>query len=119
MDAGRMTEMWVDIAELAQSPIARNRAHLDGDRVTHYLTHLDDAVPVVVFDTGDQLLLADGYHRVEAAQQLGRTRVRADVRKGTRSDALAFAVNLGRQQRGMPEDDVLRAIKRRGDAAGP
>jgi hypothetical protein len=108
-----MTVRLVDIADLAQAPIAHNRPHLDADRVSFYAAHLDDLAPVVVFDTGDQLLLADGYHRVAAAQQLGQAVIRADVRKGTRADALALAVSLGQRQRGVTEDDALRAIRRR------
>jgi hypothetical protein len=109
-----MTVRLVDIADLAQAPIADNRRHIDGDRVGFYAAYLDEVAPVVVFDTGDQLLLADGYHRVAAAQQLGQAVIRADVRKGTRADALAFAVSLGQRQRGMTQDDVLRAIRQRG-----
>lgn len=112
-----MTVRLVAIADLAQAPIAHNRPHLDGDQVSFYAAHLDEVAPVVVFDTGDQLLLADGYHRVAAAQQLGKAVIQADVRKGTRADALAFAVRLGRRQRGLTEDDVLRAIRRRGGTA--
>jgi ParB-like nuclease domain len=114
-----MTVVLLDIAELAQAPIEGNRAHLDGDRVGYYLTHLDQAPPVVVFDTGDELLLADGYHRVAAAQQLGRGAIRARVRSGTRQDALAFAVGLGMAQRGLTADEVREAIRRRGDTTAP
>jgi hypothetical protein len=110
-----MTVVLLDIAALAQAPIEGNRAHLNGDRVGYYLTHLDQAPPVVVFDTGAELLLADGYHRVAAAQQLGRGTIRAQVRRGTPRDALAFAVSLGVDQRGVTADEVRAAIRRRGD----
>src|SRR3954452_17410348 len=112
-----VTVMWVEIADLEQAPIAAGRHHLDRERVSHHAAHFDEAPPVVVFDTGDDLLLADGYHRVAAAQQLGHESVWADVRKGTRSDALAFAVAVGRRQRGLTDDQVLEAIRRRGDAS--
>ena len=107
----------VDIAELLQDPIVAGRPHLDLERVAYYRGHLDEAAPVTVFDTGDTLLLADGYHRVAAAQQLGRTAIRAEVRPGDRSDALRFAVDHARRQLDLTEQQVLEAIRRRGGPA--
>lgn len=108
----------IAIAELAQGPIEHSRAHLDSERVAYYMGTLDEAPPVVVFDIGGHLLLADGYHRVAAAEQLGRTSVPADVRVGDRGDALRFAVRLAQQQRGLAEDEVLAAIMRRCEDRG-
>jgi ParB-like chromosome segregation protein Spo0J len=69
---------------------------------------------VVVFNADGVLLLADGHHRVAAAQQLGRSTVRAEVRQGERRDALAFAVELAHKQRGLTDRQILDAIARRG-----
>ena len=113
-DDAAVTIADVNIAEMLQDPIVESRPHLDPERVAYYRGHLDDATPVIVFDTGDTLLLADGYHRVAAAQQLGRTAIRAEVRPGNRSDALRFAVDLAKRQRDLTEQQVLEAIKRRG-----
>jgi hypothetical protein len=103
----------IEIAALMQEPIAESQEHLDRNRVASYTHHLDDAHPVTVFDTGDALILADGYHRVEAAQQLGRTTIKAEVRRGSRSDAMRFAVVLNKKQRGMTRSETLSAIKKR------
>jgi hypothetical protein len=70
------------ISDLSQDSIELSRPHLDPDRVSYYLEHLDDATPVVVSDADGILLLADGHHRISAAEQLGRPTVRADVREG-------------------------------------
>jgi uncharacterized protein (DUF1015 family) len=103
----------VKIAMLFQQPIVESRTHLNLHRVVYYTRSIDEAAPVTVFDTGDELILADGYHRAEAARQLGRTTIRADVRRGSRSDALRFAVELCQEQQGLAEADALRAIQRR------
>jgi hypothetical protein len=78
----------VRISDLAQEPIERSRARLDPERVSYYLEYPDDASPVVVLDVGGILLLADGHHRGAAAEQLGRSTLRAEGRKGRRRDAL-------------------------------
>jgi hypothetical protein len=106
------------ISDLAQDSIERSRPLLDPDRVSYYLEHLDESTPVVVFNVDGLLLLADGHHRVAAAEQLGRSTVRADVREGQRSDALRFAVDLGQQQRELTKQQILDAIARRGQRPG-
>jgi hypothetical protein len=109
-----MSVIQVAIADLMQEPIREGRAHLHRDRVRYFLERLDQAPPVTVFDIDGHLLVADGHHRVEAAQRLGRDTIRADVRRGSRRDALRFAVDVGCQQRAMREEDVRAAIERRG-----
>jgi hypothetical protein len=109
-----VTAVEVAIADLWQAPIEASRPQLDQERVDYYVANLDAATPITVFDTGDELLLADGYHRVEAAARLRRATIRADVRSGSRSDALRFAVELAGHQRGLSRQQVIDAIKRRG-----
>jgi hypothetical protein len=106
----------VPIASLMRQPLDDGKPHLDPDRVAWYVDHLDEAQPVTIFDTGDELILADGYHRADAAARLGRTTIRADVRRGSRSDALHFALAIGRAQRGVNEPEALSAIKKRSGA---
>jgi hypothetical protein len=107
----------VEISSLLAGPLEASKRHLSVDRVTWYLAHLDEADPVTVFRLDEGLLLADGHHRVEAAQQLGRERIRADVRRGTRADALRFAVQLAGEQRGVSAETALAAIRSRSGKA--
>ena len=55
---------------LANTPIDPE-AHLDAAQVKRYAEMLDALPPLVVFDTGEALLLADGYHRLAAARRCG------------------------------------------------
>lgn len=48
--------------------------------------------PVTVFYDGSAYWLADGFHRLRAAEQLGRAEIAADVRQGARRDAVLFSV---------------------------
>jgi hypothetical protein len=43
------------------------RAHVDAARVARYAQLAPPAPPVIVFETLDERLLIDGYHRVAAA----------------------------------------------------
>ncbi len=47
--------------------------------------------PVVAFDDGETLWLADGFHRVAALRLLGRSEIEADVRSGGRQEASVHA----------------------------
>ena len=76
------------IAELLANAPIDPEAHLDAARVERYTRTLDALPPVVVVDTPEGLLLADGYHRVAASRRLGLEEVEAEVRTGTRRDAL-------------------------------
>ena len=111
---GKMTILDLPISELEQDSIERSRPHLDPDRVSYYLEHLDESIPVVVFSVNGSLLLADGHRRVAAAEQLGRSTVRAEVREGERVDALQFAIDLAQRQRGLSKQEIIDAIARRG-----
>lgn len=97
---------------LANAPVDAE-AHLDAARVEHFARILDALPPVVVFDTEEGLLLADGYHRVAAARLRGMERVEAEVRSGSRRDALRYAARVGAAQRGLSPRDAVSYIRRR------
>lgn len=108
--------MEIEIAALAVPELVSQ------EKVAKYAQILDKLPPVTVFDLHDGLLLADGYHRVAAARQLGRTTIRAEVRRGSRRDALHFAAGMLAAQRGMTLDEALDIISRhsrRADRGGP
>ncbi len=48
--------------------------------------------PVTVFYDGTDYWLADGFHRVRAAEQAGLAEIAADIRQGTRRDAVLYSV---------------------------
>jgi hypothetical protein len=98
---------------LLESSLVDPRRHLDRERVQRYSQHLDELPPVTVFRLDDEaLLLVDGYHRVAAAQARGRATVIADLRVGTRADAVAFAAENARHERGVSSQRARAAIQR-------
>jgi hypothetical protein len=105
--------MEVEIELLLEESPADPRRHLDQDRVRRYAELLDQLPPVVVFELADHtLLLADGYHRVAAAQLAGRTAVQADMRVGTHEQAVQFAIDVARAECGISADQAREAIRR-------
>ena len=97
---------------LANTPIDPE-AHLDAARVKRYAGMLDALPPVVVFDTGEALLLADGYHRLAAARRCGLEMVEAEVRHGSQQDALQYAATVAAAQRGISPDALVSRIRQR------
>jgi hypothetical protein len=96
---------------LANAPIDPE-AHLDAARVERYAQMLDALPPAVVFDTPEGLLLADGYHRLAAARRLGLETVEAEMRSGSRHDALRYAAGVGAAQRGISPEEAASYIER-------
>jgi len=73
------------------------RAGMDAATITEYADALAEAdawpfPPIVVFHDGEKYWLADGFHRVNAAHRNGKfSQIPADVRAGTRRDAILHA----------------------------
>jgi hypothetical protein len=102
---------------LANAPIDPE-AHLDSGRVERYALMLDDLPPVVIFDTPEGPLLADGYHRLAAARRRGLETVEAEVHAGSRRDALRYAAEVGGAQRDISAEEAASHIERRARDGG-
>jgi hypothetical protein len=100
------------IAALLANAPTDPEAHLDPVRVERYAWMLDALPPVVVFDTPEGPLLADGYHRLAAARRLGFESVEAEVRAGSRHEALRYAAEVGGAQRGISAEKAASHIRR-------
>lgn len=71
------------------------RAQLDLLTVEEYAEAMRAGIefpPVVVFHDGETHWLADGFHRVNAARKADISEIAADVRQGTRRDAVLHSV---------------------------
>jgi ParB/Sulfiredoxin domain len=90
------------------------RAELNQETAAEYAQAMQEGAqfpPIVVYYDGETYWLADGFHRVEAARRTGRA-VLAEIRPGTRRDAVLAAVGAN-DQHGLRRTraDVQRAIK--------
>jgi len=70
------------------------RAHMCEETVKEYAEAMAAGAkfpPVIVFHDGTNYWLADGFHRLEAWKRNGVETVKAEVKEGSRIDALKFA----------------------------
>lgn len=71
------------------------RERLNTTAVAEYAQAIQDGAkfpPVVVFWDGTEYWLADGFHRVHAAEACGRKTIKATVQAGSKRDAILYSV---------------------------
>ena len=94
------------------------RAGMNADTVKEYEDALSDAdawpfPPVIVYHDGARYWLADGFHRLNAAHRSGKFQeIPADIKPGTRRDAVLFAAGANASH-GLrrTNDDKNRSVK--------
>ena len=86
----------IAISAITVDTVAQIRANgTDPQVVGDYAEAMEQGAtfpPVVLFHDGAAYFAGDGFHRIAAADTIGRAAVLADVRQGTRRDAILFAV---------------------------
>jgi len=80
------------IKEIVVDPTIQIRRGNHEPTIRRYEESFEKLPPVVVIRTKDGLLLADGFHRIAAAQRLGLKEIKAEIRPGSRETALEYAV---------------------------
>jgi hypothetical protein len=74
---------------------AQMRVEMRPETINDYASDMLDGAtfpPVILFDDGTDLWLADGFHRVEANRKVEHTEIMAEIRAGTSRDAILHAV---------------------------
>ena len=87
--------MKVLLEDITVSSGTQVRQSINEDVVENYAERMREGAefpPVVLFSDGTQTVIGDGYHRVCAATREGFIDIEADVRTGTRQDALWYAL---------------------------
>ena len=71
------------------------RLKIDEDIVMEYAEAMqrgDTFPPVIAFDDGNSLWLADGFHRYQACKLLGKPAIATDRREGSQRDAILYSL---------------------------
>lgn len=108
--------MLIKIAEIIRDPEVQARTSLCFFTVEEYGQAMIEGAafpPIVVFSGGENKhWLADGWHRVAAAEHAGLKEIEAQVRVGDKRDAVLFAVGSN-SAHGIPRTnaDKRRAVE--------
>lgn len=89
--------MVIALTKIRKDGGTQPRAALDYQVATSYAEDMTSGAsfpPVVVYFDGETHWLADGYHRVLAAELAHRTDIEADIRQGTQRDAILHSVGV-------------------------
>lgn len=110
-----MKPVLIPLAKIRTDGNTQSRAATNADLVSEYAAAMgegDAFPPVVVFDDGTDLWLADGFKRVAAAAANKFPEIEADVRKGTQHDARVHSAGANEQhgERRSPQDKAA-AVK--------
>ena len=95
---GKITRL--ELAMIVLDAGTQIRAVLDDDTVEEYAAAMKEGAqfpPAIVFHDGRQYLLADGFHRVAAAVRNGFQDFVFDVRAGSKSETLKYALSANAQ----------------------
>lgn len=88
------------LAKITRDHDTQSRVRLDSDVVAEYAAAMADGVqfpPVILFNEGESFWLADGFHRVAAAEKAGKETVPAEIRQGSKRDAILYSVGVNAQ----------------------
>jgi len=105
----------LEIASIRRDGGTQVRANLSEHTIRDYAAQMEAGdlfPPVVVWYDGASYWLSDGFQRVAAAEQAGRTSILAEIRRGSLSDARwsSYAANSRHGVR-RSKDDILNAIR--------
>jgi hypothetical protein len=86
----------IEVSTVVTTGGTQSRAELSEAVVAEYASAMQEGAafpPIVVFHDGSAYWLADGFHRVMAATRAGVQWLTADIRKGTKRDAVLYSVS--------------------------
>lgn len=102
----------IALASISIDGGTQSRASVDPAVVADYADAMRNGAvfpPIVLFHDGKAYWLADGFHRYHALKETGAQRVIADVRQGTRRDAILFSVGANATH-GLKRSDADKRI---------
>lgn len=107
--------MTVQMSEISFDAGTQVRAAINEHVVADYAERMSEGVtfpPIVLFHDGNTHYLADGFHRFMASQRVGVVEIDAEIRPGTKEDALWFALGANRENgQRLTEADKTHAIE--------
>jgi len=88
--------MKIKISKIRIDGGTQPRENIDEDIVFEYAEAMQDGdkfPPVIAFNDGAKYWLADGFHRYHASKKTGYLEIEAEVKQGTKRDAVLYSVS--------------------------
>mgnify|MGYP000998237965 CR=1 FL=1 len=104
--------MQISISDIRLDGNTQARAGMKTETISDYAEAMkqgDRFPPVVVFNDGNNYWLADGFHRIYAARDIGVEEVDAEVLEGSIHDARWFAVGANNRHGARPTNEDKRS----------
>ncbi|MDM9583065.1 hypothetical protein [Nostoc sp. GT001] len=110
----RIESLKIQIAVIKLDGGTQSRAGINQQVIDEYASAWRDGAkfpPIIAFYDGENYWLADGFHRCISAKQANVVEVEADIRQGTRRDAVLYSVGAN-SNHGLrrTNDDKRRAV---------
>ena len=107
--------MQISISDIRLDGNTQARAGMKTETISDYAEAMkqgDQFPPVVVFNDGSNYWLADGFHRIYAARDIGLEEVDAEVREGSIHDAKRHAARANNKHGARPtREDKRHAVR--------
>jgi hypothetical protein len=104
----------IPVAALRFDPDTQPRVELDEELIAEYAEGWESGVsfpPIVVFEDGPGYWIGDGFHRSLGAKKAGRETIPADVRPGTKREAILYSVGANSEHgKRRTNEDKRRAV---------
>jgi ParB/RepB/Spo0J family partition protein len=99
-EGDRIVEVPIDQIKIPEIRVHSYFEKAEHDALKYSMQNFGQRVPIILYDVNGELWLADGYHRLMVAKELGWKTVKAIIRKGTKDmvdfDNLITAAVRGR-----------------------
>jgi hypothetical protein len=114
-DGAALTDM-VTLGDLRMDSDVQPRESINTALIGEYAEAMrnDEQFPnIIVYRDGDVLYLADGWHRVMAAKEAEKATLNAEIREGTKRDAILYSIGANTRHGLRPTNaDKRRAVRR-------
>ncbi len=108
-----MTATMIPLRHIKLNGGTQPRAELNEEHIDRLKAAIDEGEelpPVVIYHDGADYWLADGFHRVQAHYRAMRIDIPAEVRQGTRRDAVLYSLSANRATERLGQSPLIELL---------
>ena len=104
----------LELNEIERDTATQTRLYIDSEKVEQYAEAMKEGAefdPIITFYDGSRYYLADGWHRLHAADQAGKNTIKTIIYEGTKRDAIWYALHANvKHGKQLTSADKRRAV---------